>query len=242
MDFTKLTAIQGMKLLKILQDSIIASHTLFFIDEYKSYLDYAKDIQDMEEDKVKLIINNGLIVTIDDIKIKELNTILGLKLSIKDFELDKIFMDLKVWLYASKILGEKNYFEFIKEFSLLNINYKRELLKIAFIGCFDEENYKKYKHIYKKLETGFKIDDFRIKAEKLEKQKQDFNNIENINILFDKLFETHKEFEYITSFFVDTKELDMFSVNLFNNFDNIELYKNFSEYLETCIIKGVKNG
>jgi hypothetical protein len=41
---------------------------------------------------------------------------------------------------------------------------------------------------------------------------------------------------------VDTKELDMFSVNLFNNFDNIELYKNFNEYLETCIIKGVKNG
>jgi hypothetical protein len=235
MDFTKLTAIQGMKLLKILQDSIIASHTLFFIDEYKSYLDYAKDIQELEEDKVKLIINNGLIATIDDIKIKELNTILGLKLSIKDFDMDKIFMDLKVWLYASKILGEKNYFEFIKEFSLLNINYKRELLKIAFIGCFDEENYKKYKHIYKKLETGFKIDDFRAGEKEL-------TNIENINTLFDKLFETHKEFEYITSFFVDTKELDMFSVNLFNNFDNIELYKNFNEYLETCIIKGVKNG
>jgi len=235
MDFTKLTAIQGMKLLKILQDSIIASHTLFFIDEYKSYLDYAKDIQDMDEDKVKLIINNGLIVTIDDIKIKELNTILGLKLSIKDFELDKIFMDLKVWLYASKILGEKNYFEFIKEFSLLNINYKRELLKIAFIGCFDEENYKKYRLIYKKLETGFKIDDFR-------NGEKELTNIENISILFDKLFETHKEFEYITSFFVDTKELDIFSVNLFNNFDNIELYKNFNEYLETCIIKGVKNG
>jgi hypothetical protein len=235
MDFTKLTAIQGMKLLKILQDSIITSHTLFFIDEYKSYLDYAKDIQDMEEDKVKLIINNGLIATIDDIKIKELNTILGLKLSIKDFELDKIFMDLKVWLYASKILGEKNYFDFIKEFSLLNINYKRELLKIAFIGCFDEENYKKYKHIYKKLETGFKINDFR-------DGEKELTNIENINTLFDRLFETHKEFEYITSFFVDTKQLDMFSVNLFNNFDNIELYKNFNEYLETCIIKGVKNG
>jgi hypothetical protein len=235
MDFTKLTAIQGMKLLKILQDSIIASHTLFFIDEYKSYLDYAKDIQELEEDKVKLIINNGLIATMDDIKIKELNTILGLKLSIKDFELDKIFMDLKVWLYASKILGEKNYFDFIKEFGLLNINYKRELLKIAFIGCFDEENYKKYKHIYKKLETGFKISDFR-------DGEKELTNIENINTLFDKLFETHKEFEYITSFFVDTKELDMFSVNLFNNFDNIELYKNFNEYLETCIIKGVKNG
>jgi hypothetical protein len=235
MDFTKLTAIQGMKLLKILQDSIIASHTLFFIDEYKSYLDYAKDIQELEEDKVKLIINNGLIATMDDIKIKELNTILGLKLSIKDFELDKIFMDLKVWLYASKILGEKNYFDFIKEFGLLNINYKRELLKIAFIGCFDEENYKKYKHIYKKLETGFKISDFR-------DGEKELTNIDNINILFDKLFEAHKEFEYITSFFVDTKELDMFSVNLFNNFDNIELYKNFNEYLETCIIKGVKNG
>ena len=82
MDFTKLTAIQGMKLLKILQDSIIASHTLFFIDEYKSYLDYAKDIQEIEENKVKLIINNGLIATIDDIKIKELNNILGLKLII----------------------------------------------------------------------------------------------------------------------------------------------------------------
>jgi hypothetical protein len=235
MDFTKLTAIQGMKLLKILQDSIIASHTLFFIDEYKSYLDYAKDIQDMDEDKVKLIINNGLIATIDDIKMKELNNILGLKLNIKDFEMDKIFMDLKVWLYASKTLGEKNYFEFIKEFSLLNINYKRELLKIAFIGCFDEENYKKYKHIYKKLETGFKISDFR-------DGEKELTNIENINTLFDKLFETHKEFEYITSFFIDTKELDMFSVNLFNNFDNIELYKNFNEYLETCIIKGVKNG
>jgi hypothetical protein len=235
MDFTKLTAIQGMKLLKILQDSIIASHTLFFIDEYKSYLDYAKDIQELEEDKVKLIINNGLIATMDDIKVKELNNILGLKLNIKDFELDKIFMDLKVWLYASKILGEKNYFEFIKEFGLLNINYKRELLKIAFIGCFDEENYKKYKHIYKKLETGFKISDFR-------DGEKELTNIENISILFDKLFETHKEFEYITSFFVDTKELDMFSVNLFNNFDNIELYKNFNEYLETCIIKGVKNG
>jgi hypothetical protein len=235
MDFTKLTAIQGMKLLKILQDSIIASHTLFFIDEYKSYLDYAKDIQELEEDKVKLIINNGLIATMDDIKVKELNNILGLKLNIKDFELDKIFMDLKVWLYASKILGEKNYFEFIKEFGLLNINYKRELLKIAFIGCFDEENYKKYKHIYKKLETGFKISDFR-------DGEKELTNIENISILFDKLFETHKEFEYITSFFVDTKELDIFSVNLFNNFDNIELYKNFNEYLETCIIKGVKNG
>ena len=144
-------------------------------------------------------------------------------------------MDLKVWLYASKILGEKSYFEFIKEFGLLNINYKRELLKIAFIGCFDEENYKKYKHIYKKLETGFKISDFRAGEKEL-------TNIENINTLFDKLFETHKEFEYITSFFVDTKQLDMFSVNLFNNFDNIELYKNFNEYLETCIIKGVKNG
>ena len=235
MDFTNLTAIQGMKLLKILQDSIIASHTLFFIDEYNSYLDYANGIQEMEEDEVKLIINNGLIATIDDIKVKELNNILGLKLSIKDFELDKIFMDLKVWLYASQILGEKNYFDFIKEFSLLNINYKRELLKIAFIGCFDEENYKKYKHIYKKLETGFKISDFR-------DGEKELTNIENINILFDKLFDTHKEFEYITSFFVDTKELEMFSVNLFNNFDNIELYKNFNEYLETCIIKGAKNG
>jgi hypothetical protein len=235
MDFTKLTAIQGMKLLKILQDSIIASHTLFFIDEYKSYLDYAKDIQELEEDKVKLIINNGLIATMDDIKIKELNNILGLKLSVKDFELDKIFMDLKVWLYASKILGEKYYFDFIEEFAKLNINYKRELLKIAFLGCFDEDNYKKYKHIYKKLETGFKISDFR-------DGEKELTNIENINTLFDKLFETHKEFEYITSFFIDTKELDMFSVNLFNNFDNIELYKNFNEYLETCIIKGVKNG
>jgi len=235
MDFNKLDALDVMKLLRVLQDSIIASHTLFFIDEYDSYLSYAKDIQDMEEDKVKLIINNGLIATIDDIKIKELNTILGLKLSIKDFELDKIFMDLKVWLYASKILGEKNYFEFIKEFSLLNINYKRELLKIAFIGCFDEENYKKYKHIYKKLETGFKISDFR-------DGEKELTNIENINTLFDKLFETHKEFEYITSFFVDTKELEMFSVNLFNNFENIKLYKNFNEYLEVCIIKGIANG
>jgi len=235
MDFNKLDALDVMKLLRVLQDSIIASHTLFFIDEYDSYLSYAKDIQDMDEDNVKLIINHGFIAIIQENQLKDINKILKLKLNIKDFDMDKIFLDLKVWLYASKILGELNYFDFNNAFNNLNINYKRELLKIAFIGCFDEENYKRYKQIYKKLETGFKINDFR-------NGEKELTNIENINTLFDKLFETHKEFEYITSFFVDTERLEMFSVNLFNNFENIKLYKNFNEYLEVCIIKGIANG
>ena len=84
----------------------------------------------------------------------------------------------------------------------------------------------------KSQKTGLKINDFNIKGNK------QFLNDENIETLFNKMFEIHKNFEYINSFFVDLNELKELSLNIYKNFDNIETYKNFQDYIDSCLLKG----
>ena len=241
-NYSNIAPITGMKLLKVLQDSLIASYHLIYNNEYDSYVDFANAFNKLLEEEQKSILTTGLIANIDKLQLDFLNDFLKTKLDIENFTKYKIQLNLIVYLYHSKILNikpknKKNtgytwFNEFSKSFNYLNINIKREFLKIAFIGCFDEELYKNHIKFFKSLNTGLKLNDFNIKNNK------QFLNDENIESLFNKMFEIHKNFEYINSFFVDLNEIKELSLNLYKNFDNIETYKNFQDYIDSCLLKG----
>jgi hypothetical protein len=231
-NYSNISPITGMKLLKVLQDSLIASYHLIYSNENNSYVEFAESFSKMEEESQKSILTTGLIINIDKLQLDFINTFLDSKLDIGVFTKYKIQINLLVYLYHSKLFGNIKYNEFIDTFNNLDKNIKRELLKIAFIGCFDEVLYKENFNFFKELNTGLKINDFNIKDNK------QFLNDENIEILFDKMFEFHKNFEYINSFFVDLSEVKELSLNLYKNFDNIETYKNFQDYIDSCLLKG----
>ena len=231
-NYNTISPLQGMKLLKIMQDSLIASYHLIYNNEYDSYIDFANDFSEMKESKQKYILINGLVANIDKIQLDFLNDFLDLKLDIETFTKHKIKQNLIVYLYHSKLFGNVNYDEFIKKFELLDKNKTREFLKIAFIGCFDSDLYKHHIKFFKSLNSGLKINDFNVKNDK------NFMNDENISILFDNIFELHKEFHHINSFFVDLNEIKELSLNIYKNFDNIETYKNFQDYIDSCLLKG----
>ena len=241
-NYSNISPISGMKLLKVLQDALIASYHLIYNNEYESYLDFASALNKLTEEEQKSILTSGLIANIDKLQLDFINEFLDTKLDIETFTKYKIQLNLIVYLYHSKILNIKStnkknagytwFNEFTKLFNKLNINVKREYLKIAFIGCFDEELYKQHNKFFKSLNTGLKINDFNVKNNK------HFLNDENIEVLFDKMFEVHKNFEYINSFFVDLNEVKELSLNLYKNFNNIETYKNFQDYIDSCLLKG----
>lgn len=241
-NYSNISPITGMKLLKVLQDALIASYHLIYNNEYDSYVDFANSFNKLIEEEQKSILTTGLIANVDKLQLDFLNDFLDTKLDIEVFTKYKIQLNLIVYLYHSKILNikpknKKNtgytwFNEFSKSFNYLNINIKREFLKIAFIGCFDEELYKTHIKFFKSLNSGLKLNDFNVKDNK------QFLNDGNIELLFDKLFEIHKNFEYINSFFVDLNEVKELSLNLYKNFDNIETYKNFQDYIDSCLLKG----
>jgi hypothetical protein len=221
-----------MKLLKVLQDALISSYHLIYNNEYDSYIDFANSFNKLLEEQQKSILTDGIIANIDKLQLDFLNDFLNTKLDIETFTKYKIQLNLIVYLYHSKLFGDVKYSEFINKFTNLDINKKREFLKIAFIGCFDEELYKTHIKFFKSLSSGLKLNDFNIKGNK------QFLNDENIETLFNKMFEIHKNFEYINSFFVDLNEIKELSLNLYKNFDNIETYKNFQDYIDSCLLKG----
>ena len=231
-NYSNISPITGMKLLKVLQDSLIASYHLIYNNEYDSYVDFATAFSKLLEEEQKSILTTGLIANIDKLQLDFLNDFLETKLDIETFTKYKIQLNLIVYLYHSKLFGDVKYNNFVNTFNNLNINKKREFLKIAFIGCFDEDLYKQHIKFFKDLKTGLKINDFNIKGNK------QFLNDENIETLFNKMFEIHKNFEYINSFFVDLNEVKELSLNLYKNFDNIETYKNFQDYIDSCLLKG----
>lgn len=231
-NYSNISPITGMKLLKVLQDALIASYHLIYNNEYKSYIDFANDFKNFQDFKQKTILRDGLVANIDKMQLDFINNFLDTKLDIENFTKHKIKLNLLVYLYHSKLFGDLKYDDFIGYFTNLDRNKKREFYKIAFIGCFDEELYKQHNKFFKSLNTGLKLNDFNIKNNK------QFLNDENIEILFDKMFEVHKGFEYINSFFQDLNEVKELSLNLYKNFDNIETYKNFQDYIDSCLLKG----
>ena len=231
-NYSNIAPITGMKLLKVLQDSLIASYHLIYNNEYDSYVDFANSFSKLIEEEQKSILTTGLIANIDKLQLDFLNDFLSTKLDIETFTKYKIRLNLLVYLYHSKLFGDVKYNDFVNTFNNLDINKKREFLKIAFIGCFDEDLYKTHIKFFKSLNSGLKINDFNVKGNK------QFLNDENIETLFNKMFEIHKNFEYINSFFVDLNEIKELSLNLYKNFDNIETYKNFQDYIDSCLLKG----
>ncbi len=231
-NYSNISPITGMKLLKVLQDSLIASYHLIYNNEYDSYVDFANSFSKIDNSLQQFILTDGLIANIDKLQLDFLNDFLNTKLDIETFTKYKIRQNLLVYLYHSKLFGDIKYDKFINTFTNLDINKKREFLKIAFIGCFDEELYKNHIKFFKSLNSGLKLNDFNIKNNK------QFLNDENIESLFNKMFEIHKNFEYINSFFIDVSELKELSLNIYKNFDNIETYKNFQDYIDSCLLKG----